>query len=108
MTAQLEIRPTGDLRSYRVMGELDLSTVGTLLDRLGFVAAHADGDVRLEMAGVTFVDSTGLHALLRLARALPPPHRLILVDAAAPLCRLFELTGLGDVPQIELRPAGWV
>ena len=108
MTAQLEVQPSGDLRSFRVSGELDLATVGALVERLHPVAAGADGDLRLEVGGLTFIDSTGLHALMRLARAMPAPHRLVLVDVTAPVRRLLELTGLRDAPEIVVEPDGAV
>lgn len=108
MTAQLEVQPLGDLRSFRVSGELDLATVDILVERVGPVAAAAAADLRLEVGGLTFIDSTGLHALMRLARAVPSPHRLVLVDVTAPVRRLLDLTGLGGAPEIVVESDGGV
>jgi anti-anti-sigma factor len=103
VVAELEIQPSPGLRSFRVRGELDLATSETLIERLGVLAEGADGDLRLEVSGLAFVDSTGLHALVRLARAMPQPHRLVLLEPSPSLCRLLELTGLDGVTQIEVR-----
>ena len=44
-----------------VRGELDLATVGTLADELGRVARP----VVLDLSRVTFMDSMGVHLLMR-------------------------------------------
>jgi anti-anti-sigma factor len=57
--------------------------------------------VTVNLAGVTFMDSTGLIALLRAHAALITLDRRLVVDAPAPAAtRIFELTGLQDTFQL--------
>ena len=77
-----------------VSGELDLATAPVLYDQI--VSAEAPGvtDITLDLQDMTFLDGSGLRALLAArSRADANGHRLLLVGATAPALRLFELTG---------------
>jgi anti-anti-sigma factor len=71
-----------------VSGELDSATAGTLDDAL--VAVRPP--IRVDLAELTFIDSAGLHALLRLHQR--PGTVLTVVDASPNVRRLFELAGV--------------
>jgi anti-anti-sigma factor len=82
----------------RVSGELDAATAPRLLEGL---TARADASVRrveLDVAGVGFIDSTGLRALLESReRALAAGTRFRLANPSAAALRLFHLTGTHDM-----------
>ena len=93
MTISVSSTPNGGLV---VRGELDVDGAAALRDAL---AAHDSGPVALDLSGVSFIDSRGLSALLRLRHANP---ELTLENPTREARRLFELTGttrllLGDV-----------
>jgi anti-anti-sigma factor len=76
-------------------GDLDVDGVAALRDA---VAPHEGASIELDLAGLSFIDSRGLSALLRLRHANPG---LTLVNPTHQARRLFELTGttrllLGD------------
>lgn len=68
--ATLEIRVVDEVAFTRVSvsGELDLATVPTLSAALRGPLADPFNDIRLDLSDVTFIDSTGLTAVLE-ARA---------------------------------------
>lgn len=73
-------------------GELDLSTVETLSEEL---AAHARRGARIvvDLRGLSFMDSSGLSALLGArAAAERDGWELALIPGPAPIAQLFELT----------------
>jgi anti-sigma B factor antagonist len=74
-----------------VAGELDIATVPELSPH---VTAGDDGDaVILDLAAVTFIDSTGLRLLIEAHAALGERLRIV----PSPACeRLFEITGVRD------------
>lgn len=77
-------------------GEIDLATVGQLEDSL---ATLSDGntDVAVDLTGVTFMDSTGLRALLAANQSLSESgRRLALVVAGGPVDRLLDISGVGQ------------
>jgi anti-anti-sigma factor len=71
-------------------GELDLSTSPELIGAFG----KADGQRRLvcDLSAVTFIDSSGIRALIELGQR--EPERFALAGASEPVERLLELTGV--------------
>ena len=77
-----------------------MAAAGLLTAELDRAIERFAGDVTVNLAAVTFVDSTGLSALLRARAALVALGRRFVVDAPAPAAtRIFELTGLQDTFQ---------
>jgi anti-sigma B factor antagonist len=78
----------------RVDGEIDLATARDL------VAAATDGvdpaePLRLDLGGVTFIDSTGISALLEIRRAaLEAGSRVELVTLSPAVEKVLALAGL--------------
>lgn len=93
--------PTGALEVL-VVGELDLDTspelVRTVLDEV----TRTPADVAIVLNGVSFVDSTGMVALLDIRDALVAGGRsLLLVAPSAAVRYVLELSGLTDEFSIE-------
>lgn len=59
------------------------------------------GDIRLELADLTFVDSTGMQAFFTIASRLSN-GRLVLADPTSGVLRVLELTGLDEAPAIVI------
>jgi anti-sigma B factor antagonist len=90
----LERHENGQLRLV-LSGELDLASAPLLQDRLAQLAA-AQTPVRLDLSRLEFIDSTGLHALVRATKdAQTNGWRLHIDPATTPqVKRLFEIVGL--------------
>jgi anti-anti-sigma factor len=89
----VDVRRDGDDAIVAVTGEVDIATGPTLWSRIQ--RAMADGASRLviDLAGTTFMDSTGLAIIIRAAGV----HGADNVYVRSPQPRvlaLFELTGL--------------
>jgi anti-sigma B factor antagonist len=79
----------------RLLGELDLSTAPQLeacLDELG------DGaDVRLDLSGLSFCDSSGISAMVTAAKRVRKPGGHLSIVSPQPAVRsVLEITGLLD------------
>jgi anti-anti-sigma factor len=87
-------RPDDGTAVVRVTGELDLLTAGELqavLDTL----ADEQSDLVLDFGGLDFIDSTGVHLVLRTVQAWRTARREVTVRrASADVVRAFELVGL--------------
>jgi anti-anti-sigma factor len=94
--------PLEDSRGVRLIGELDLSTVPVL--RAAFDALPASANV-LDLAELSFMDASGLHAFEQYASSLNGAGPLVLENAPAHVRRLFHITGAELDPDIELRDA---
>ena len=85
-----------------VVGEIDAASAAPLKRRLEEVIESTSGAVVLNMSGVSFIDSTGLSALLNLRQHLAERHRtLTLRDVSAPTRQLLKLTGLGTMLGVD-------
>ncbi len=73
-------------------GELDMQSAPRFYDLL---LNEMDGTAfEVDLSGVTFIDSSGLHALVRLRNELPS---LRLVALSERVQHIFELTGTGEL-----------
>lgn len=81
-----------------VAGELDLYSNPTLLARIDEVSGNG-ARIAVDLTDVTFVDSSGLGALVgALMRAEDNGEHLILIaPEEAPLSRMLSLTGLDQL-----------
>jgi anti-sigma B factor antagonist len=77
-----------------VAGEIDIAAVPELRSRLD--AEHAEC-VALDVAGVTFIDSSGLAGLLDARAAMVADgRRLELINRPQAVVRLLQVTGLSE------------
>ena len=79
-------------------GEIDMDTADHLHHVVSATLRAAGERVVLDMAGVTFLGSCGIRALvLQQTAAEADGRRLVLRDARPIVRRVLELTGLADV-----------
>ena len=73
-------------------GELDAFTVSEFDEAF----ARTDGalDVTLDVSGLTFIDSTGLHAIVEYVQSREPDGTVTLKGASPHILRVFEITCL--------------
>jgi anti-anti-sigma factor len=91
--------PSPAFMRVAVAGEIDLATADTLRDGLiGVLSAQPSDRVEIDLAGVSFMDCTGLTALILARRAaLLAGCQLRITNPQSPVRRLLELTALLDV-----------
>ena len=100
LPASLEVQRLDGRSGFRLIGELDLATAPLLRDALAEVD-ESDGLV-LELDELTFMDSSGCHALTSYLRGAPENGRLVFVDPSPAVARTLELSGLANHPRIEI------
>jgi len=78
-------------------GELDLSTAGRLQDSLN--SSISEGlDVVVDLTRVSFIDSSGIAALIRVFRSLNGGGKMsVLIAPGSQVARVFELANINDV-----------
>jgi anti-anti-sigma factor len=83
--------------TLRLQGEFDIATLPELQRDLGDAMA-APGDVVVDLAGLTFIDASSLHALSEAADRLRGTGRRLRLDHPSPyLCRLLRILDLGHL-----------
>lgn len=101
MSDLLRVLPTSEPRTVRLIGELDASNAEEFLDTL-LPQVQGGGDLVLDLAELSFVDSMGLRSLLRLARVLENTGKLLLDNPQRAVARTIELVGLEQAPNIAV------
>ena len=87
----------GDIRVVVPRREIDFMTAPILRTELDRAISEGGSKVVVDLCDVTFMDSSGAHALLdasKRLRALDRPFSVICVRGS--ISRLLELLGLGD------------
>jgi len=93
-----------DLCLIRLQGELDWSNVEELWACAESAIEASTADISLDLSDLTFIDSSGIAQFIRVVRRLGPERRLILDHPSRSIRRVIDVTGLGSIPGIALRP----
>ena len=107
------IAASGGVARVTLTGELDLLTATEFAAALS-TAIHDSVLVIVDLSGLTFIDSSGLHAILTAhAHVRGSDRRLVLIPGPRQVQRLFEITGIeerfefvADSDGLERQPQG--
>ena len=83
--------PEQDLLVLRAVGEIDIATVDQFREILRRLADLRRANVVIDASGVTFMDSTGLHALIEGKRAIHNVNAHIVLVCSPQVRRILEL-----------------
>lgn len=98
------VASAGNGVSVAVAGEIDISSAEEFGDDVRALVDGADGEVVLSFENCGFIDSTGMRALIMLARELRTRGQtLVLSGLKGEPRRVFEITGLLDGGGFEVR-----
>ncbi len=92
----VEPKGTGERSVLALRGELDIATVGRLRQAALAALASGSGPIELDLADLTFLDSSGLGALVELRNLAHGQGRTFAVATASrAAARVIEMAGLG-------------
>jgi anti-sigma B factor antagonist len=92
-------------RMLLLRGELDMGTAEQASSALA-PAVTEGGPITVDISGLTFMDSSGLHAVMDAATSLKDRGCIIIhgLDGSASIRKLFELTQVGTVRNVHVIP----
>lgn len=96
--SSLTVVAEGGLDPYtvRAEGELDLSNVDLFEDCLRAAEASGASHILVDLDALSFMDSTGLRALLLASRRARQRSKTLSVRATGGVRRIIELTGMAS------------
>lgn len=94
----LTIEKGADGRVLVLSGEIDMSNVEDLVDAASELAQNRG--LRLRMEGVSFIDSTGIRGLLRIAEMTG--GELVLVSPHPAVRKVLRVLGLDATPPLRI------
>ena len=102
MELSIDVREQGPQCVVVLAGELDMQTAPDLSDRLTGLIDGGCRDVVVDVAGLEFMDSSGLAAILGGHKALRERDgKLVLVSPNEHLIKMVRITGLDEVFEIR-------
>lgn len=100
---RIVVREQGTMTAIELYGECDLAALSAVREAFSKVLDGDPEGVVLDLSGLGFVDSSGLHAIVELSnRAAEENTRLVIIQGPRAVRRLFEITGLdATLPLID-------
>jgi anti-anti-sigma factor len=100
--ATLRVRERGDIVIANVEGEIDLSNASSLLMDLAAAVPNTARGLVVDLSGLEFLDSSGVHMLYDIADRLATRQQrfAVVIPPDAPPRRAIELSGV--------EPAAWL
>ena len=80
-----------------VSGEVDLSVADELRNAGLAALSPLTGTLRIDLSGVTFMDSSALGALVMIRNAAADHHTVVVENAQPQVHRVLKITGLDQV-----------
>jgi anti-sigma B factor antagonist len=103
---RLDVHREKDGAVLTVSGEVDVWTAPILVRQLDALFAEPVPGIAVDLGRVTFLDSTGIHALVTArARALARDVPFMLSSIALPVRLVLTAAGLGDLFDLESQKA---
>ena len=93
------VRDAGGDR-LRLVGELDLASVSRL--RAALADMPWDGALTLDLSELSYIDSTGLHAIVECANGLNGKGPVRLANANLNVLRILEIVNLDRHPNLTI------
>jgi anti-anti-sigma factor len=85
-----------------VTGELDIASAAALERTVAGMLDGQGGEFRLDVSAMTFMDSTGAQALVRVHNRVESlGRRLVIVSPTRPVRRVLEIMGLDQVIRVQ-------
>lgn len=102
MNIQVELIEEENVKCFKVIGEIDAFTAPILKEKLQTVSETPNLKVEIDLTAVAYIDSTGLGVFVGFYKSLlKNGSELKIVGVNTRLKRLFEITGLDGIMNIE-------
>ena len=70
-------------------------------ERLGPIAKQ-QGDLRLDLSELSFIDSSGIHAIVKVSKEMTGSRRLLLASPSPTVARALRLVRVDTFPNVEI------
>lgn len=107
MNLQVEQVDKDLVHSMKIIGEIDIYTAPKLKEHLANLDKAEGMEVELDLTEVNYMDSTGLGIFVGFYKEVKANDgKLVIKGLNQRLYRLFEITGLSDIMDVEQSKGG--
>lgn len=109
MNIKIEVNELDTRFEVMVHGEIDVYTAPKLREIVTPLSQKENVNVVVDLSGVSYMDSTGLGVIVGMFKAIRSHHgELKVTGLSQRLKRLFDITGLADIIDINSQIEGGV
>ncbi|WP_088036204.1 STAS domain-containing protein [Evansella clarkii] len=102
MNLKVDVQEEGHSRVVYLDGEVDVYTASTLKEKLIPLAEETNKTLAVDLSNVNYIDSTGLGIFIGALKCTDKSGSTLKIRGAnARVKRLFEITGLSEVIEID-------
>lgn len=106
MNIQVKLTENDNILKGNIDGEIDAHTAPVLREKLEAYQNQEGLNAELDLSGVDYMDSTGLGVFVAFYKSVNAKGGHVkLTGLSSRLKRLFDITGLGDIMDIEAAAA---
>lgn len=103
LNLKIDISETANSAIVQLTGEIDVYTAPLLVEKLIPLTEKKGGKVQVDLAKTTYLDSTGLGTFISAYKSSQEHEsRLELINVRDRVLRLFKVTGLHKIMNIEI------
>lgn len=107
MNLKVELLEKNSVQYFKVVGEIDAFTAPVLKEKLATVQNIQGLQAELDLSEVAYIDSTGLGVFVGFYKSLKENEGYVKITGVnTRLKRLFEITGLDEIIDIEEEVGG--
>lgn len=107
MNLQVEQMDNELVHNFKIIGEIDIYTAPKLKEHLSALEQAEGMEVELDLSEVNYMDSTGLGVFVGFYKEVIANNgKLVIKGLNQRLYRLFEITGLSDIMDVEQSKGG--
>jgi anti-anti-sigma factor len=102
---QIEVTPAAGSGPVLVVlsGEMDIVSTGAFVESMTELERSSPGGLVIDVGGLTFIDSSGINALVQAVRTVGERGGRAVLAAPAPhVQRVFEITRVGEVVTVTV------
>jgi len=99
--AAIEVTFSEETATVLISGELDLVTMAFLADQLTLIARRAPRQIVFDLALASFMDCGSARQIAAAGQLLPDRPRPVIRHARPVVRRIFELSGLDSLCELE-------
>ncbi|WP_040225205.1 STAS domain-containing protein [Bhargavaea cecembensis] len=102
MNLQVDLREENSVQHFKVVGEIDAFTAPELREKLAEYTGQAGLRAEIDLSDVEYMDSTGLGVFVGFFKQVKENGGHVKITGLSQrLKRLFDITGLNEVMDIE-------
>ena len=104
---KVDLLEENNVQRFVIVGEIDAFTAPVLTERLASAQNEMGMQAELDLSEVSYMDSTGLGVFVGFYKAVKANGGHVKITGLNKrLSRLFEITGLNEVMDIEIKKGG--